>query len=80
MNSLLDRTLPKQLYTAQTSGETSSLVFHTTSAKVHISSLYVLRHVGDRWKNYKTEVVLRIVSRSITPDYVKGYEASFSRP
>jgi len=45
------------------------------SAKGHISSLYLLRHVGDRGQNYKTQVFARIVYSSITPDYVKGSRA-----
>ena len=48
-----------------------------SSAKVHSSSLYLLRHVGDRGQNNKTQVVVWIVYSSITPDYVKGYGASF---
>ena len=52
-------------------------VYCNTSAKVLISSLYLLRHLGDRGQNYKTQVVVRIVYSSMTPDHVKSYGVSF---
>ena len=53
-----------------------SLVFREAlSAKLNISFLYFMRHVGDRGQNYKTHVVVQIVYSSITPDYIQGYRA-----
>jgi len=45
----------------------------THRADVNCFFADVIRHVGDRGQNYKTQVVVWIVYSSITPDYIKCY-------
>src|SRR5207302_2462557 len=49
-----------------------TILMRTTSAKVHISPLYLMGHVRDRGPNYKTQVVAFIVHVPVTPDKIRG--------